>query len=412
MTNKKSTTNNNGSKNNKTNNKNVHSNKNNTKNKTNAASKKNVPKKPTPKNESALDHKCPGCAAPIFFVPSVGKWKCEYCDGAYTLEELQKHNNASSLKHNPSETPVVENTVDDAVQDLYTSYKCQSCGAEIVADNQTAATFCVYCGNTAILKSKLSGEFKPDMIIPFKTEKQQAIKAFQDLSKGRPFLPADFTSLSNIEKIRGIYIPFWLYDMVVIGGIEGRGQIVTSWSRGDTHYTKTDYYKLYRDGSIKYLKVPIDGSSRFDNDIMSTIEPYDYNELVPYNHAYLSGFLAERFDIDGDTLAGNAIVRCVESTKTVFLSDASGYSTKSIYTSTLRASDIYKHYALLPVWMVNVKYKDKYYLFAMNGQTGEFIGDMPVDTGKVIKWSIITALSVFLAVIIIAYLLFKLGGNA
>ena len=145
---------------------------------------------------------------------------------------------------------------------------------------------------------------------------------------------------------------------------------------------------------------------------MSTIEPYDYNELVPYNHAYLSGFLAERYDIDGDTLAGNAIVRCVESTKSVFLSDASGYSAKSIYTSTLRASDIYKYYALLPVWMVNVKYKDKYYLFAMNGQTGEFIGDMPVDTGKVIKWSIITALSIFLAVIIIAYLLFKLGGAA
>ena len=132
----------------------------------------------------------------------------------------------------------------------------------------------------------------------------------------------------------------------------------------------------FLNGSIKYLKVPIDGSSRFDNDIMSTIEPYDYNELVPYNHAYLSGFLAERYDIDGDTLAGNAIVRCVESTKSVFLSDASGYSAKSIYTSTLRASDIYKHYALLPVWMVNVKYKDKYYLFAMNGQTGEFIGDI------------------------------------
>ncbi len=149
-------------------------------------------KKVTPKKEKALDHTCPGCRAPIFFVPSLGKWKCEYCNGAYTLEELQQFNNASSHEHN-QDVHLTEETV-------YDSYKCKNCGAEIVADSQTSATFCVYCGNTAILKSKLSGEFKPDLIIPFKKEKDVAIKAFQGLSQGRPFLPKDFNNIENIEK--------------------------------------------------------------------------------------------------------------------------------------------------------------------------------------------------------------------
>lgn len=397
MTNKKSN-----------NNKNANNNKNKTyakagKQVTNNKKVNNVQKKVTNKKEKALDHKCPGCRAPIFFVPSLGKWKCEYCNGAYTLEELQKYNNASSDAHNQN-VHLTENT-----EDIYDSYKCKNCGAEIVADNQTSATFCVYCGNTAILKSKLSGQFKPDLIIPFKKEKQVAINAFKGLSKGRPFLPDDFNDINNIEKIRGIYIPFWIYDMEVSGGIEARAQRVTTWSRGNTHYTKTDYYKIFRDGSIKYSKIPIDGSSRFDNDIMSSIEPFDYNEIVPYNHAYLSGFLAERFDIEGDVLIGNAVTRAVESTKNVFLNDATGYSMKTIYNNGLLAKDVKKQYALFPVWMVNVKYKDKYYLFAMNGQTGEFIGDMPVDKKKVIKWSILMFLGIFVGILILMFILFKMG---
>lgn len=404
MTNK-----NNSSTNNKNNNYSKHNQKPQEKNKENSNNTKQVntknivQKKASKKKEKALDHTCPGCRAPIFFVPSLTKWKCEYCDGTYTLEELQKYNNASSAAHNQDVKNVEEPL------DIYDSYKCNNCGAEIVADNQTSATFCVYCGNTAILKSKLSGEFKPDLIIPFKKEKECAIQAFKGLSQGRPFLPKDFNNVENIEKIRGIYIPFWIYDMNIEGEIEARGQIVTRWTRGDTRYTKTDFYKMVRNGSSTYVKIPIDGSSRFADDIMGSIEPFNYQEIVAYNHAYLSGFLSEKYDIDGDVLIGNAVNRAVESTKKIFFDDIKGYSNKTIYNSTLRASNIKKQYALFPVWMVNVKYKDKYYLFAMNGQTGKFIGDMPVDKGKVLKWSICMFLLLCLVLIIITYIVFKIG---
>ncbi len=356
--------------------------------------------KKTPKKsrEKAIDNQCPGCGAPIKFDPSVGKWKCEYCNSEFTLEDMQKHNNASSEEVN-KEDDVTEEDIE------YTSYRCENCGAEIVADSQTSATFCVYCGNTAILKSKLAGKFAPDLLIPFKTTKEQAVQNFIGLKKGRPFIPKDFLNGENVEKIRGIYIPFWLNDILVSGTVNFTGEIVTRWSRGDTTYTKTDKYKLYRSGSMNFEKVPVDGSTRFANDIMNSIEPFNYKELVKYNHAYLSGFYAEMYDVSNEESFKEAGARTLRSGQEIFLNSAPGYSAKIPFENNLTSKQTGKAYALLPVWMVNVKYKDKTYLFAMNGQTGKFIGNIPLDKGKVVLWSI----GIF-AIILLVITLFIFGG--
>ena len=250
--------------------------------------------------EQALDNKCPSCGAPIHYNPKASKWKCEYCNSTFTLEEMKKYNNASNDKHNDTEKEnLVKETAKKEIDDMvYISYKCQNCGAEIVADEQTAATFCVYCGSTAILKNKLSGAFAPSLIIPFKTEKQEAIHAFVGLKKGRPFVPKDFTSKENIEKIKGVYIPFWLYDIMVSGTVNCNGTQVTSWTRGDMHYTKTDTYAINRTGEMLFTKVPVDGSTRFANDIMNSIEPFDYKEIIEYNHAYI-GYPVALFSTEG-----------------------------------------------------------------------------------------------------------------
>lgn len=355
------------------------------------------------KKEQALDNKCPGCGAPIHFSPTSGNWKCEYCNSEFSLEEMQKHNNASSELNNSNLKQSISENNDDI---SYVTYKCKNCGAEIIADEQTAATFCVYCGSTAILHDKLSGGFTPDLIIPFKIEKDAAIKAFEGLSKGRPFVPKDFNNKNNIEKIKGIYIPFWLYDLQISGSLNFNGQKVKSWSTGNTHYVKTDYYKIFRTGSMNFKRIPVDGSTRFDNATMNSIEPFNYEDLVKYNHAYLSGFFAEKFDVNSDVAIADAINRALESGKQNMLNSAPGYSSKIIFENTLNSNEIKKEYVLLPVWMVNVKYNDKYHLFAMNGQTGEFIGDIPLDKKKVWIWSILLFLSSIIIVTIISYILF------
>ena len=355
-------------------------------------------------DEQALENKCPSCKASISFNPKLGKWKCEYCGSEFTLEEMQKHtDNASTTKNNTN----TENK--DNIE--YINYKCQSCGAEIVADSQTAATFCVYCGNTAILQSKLSGKFTPDKIIPFKTEKSQAIEAFKGLSKGRPLMPKGFNNTTNIEKIRGIYIPFWLYDINVSGDIIMTGENVQTWTSGDTHYTKTDIYKVTRGGNINFSSIPIDGSTRFENDIMNTIEPFNYSEMIPYNHAYLSGFYAEKYDIEGEPLLKEVQERALTSSKNILQEDARQYASKTITSNNLVATEKNRSYALFPVWMVNVKYQGKMHIFAMNGQTGEFIGDIPLDKTKTFIYSIILFLIILVISIIGSYIIFKLGGN-
>ena len=356
------------------------------------------------KTEESLENRCPACKASIPFNPKIGKWKCEYCGSEFTLEEMQAHNdNASTEKNNKDEK--VEDNYDD-----YTSYKCESCGAEIVADNETAATFCLYCGNTAILKGKLNDKFKPDKIIPFKTEKKQAVTAFKGLTKGRPLMPRDFNNEKNIEKIKGVYIPFWLYDISVTGDVKITGTKVTSWTSGNRSYTKTDIYNHIRGGSMEFDKIPVDGSTRFDDAIMNTIEPFNYNELVPYNHAYLSGFFAEKYDTEGDKLLQEANKRALNSARTTLLNDAPKYTSNVISGDSLNAQEKNREYAMLPVWMVNVKYKGKNHTFAMNGQTGEFIGNIPLSGIRTLIYSIIIFIITLIVLLIISYLIYKVGN--
>jgi hypothetical protein len=161
---------------------------------------------------------------------------------------------------------------------------------------------------------------------------------------------------------------------------------------------------------MNYQKIPVDGSTRFDNDIMNTIEPFDYKELIDYNHAYLSGFLAEKYDVASDAAIKDAETRSLNSTAEDMKRDMGNYSAKNVFENTLIAKQIKAEYALLPVWMVNVKYKDKYYTFAMNGQTGEFIGNIPLDKNKTILYSIIIFVVTFALTILLSYLFYGVGN--
>lgn len=344
-----------------------------------------------------LDNKCPSCGAAIHFKPELGKFKCDYCDSEYTAEQLKDMEKINK---------------EDVDTTNYVNYNCPDCGAEIITDENTAATFCVYCGNTSIIKNRLSGEFAPTKIIPFKMEKKKAIEAFKNLKKGKPLVPKTFISENNIEKIQGVYIPFWLYKVDVEGTIEVTGTRVTSWSSGNTHYTKTDYYNVVRTGIMTYNRVPVDGSTRFANDMMNTIEPFDYSKLIDYNHAYLSGFLAEKYDVDKEKAFEDAKTRTLNSTKEEMLNSMSGYSSKTIKSNNLQSQAKEIEYVLLPVWMVNVKYNNEYYLFAMNGESGKFIGNIPLDKTKTVVVTIITFIISFIICVAISYILYNIGGGA
>lgn len=351
----------------------------------------------------AVDHKCPACSASLPFDPTTGKWKCTYCASEYTLEELNKYEEeAAKRKEEVKETkPHKHMDVDE--------YSCPNCGAKIMTDENTTATFCVYCGSTSIIKNRLLGVLQPNFVIPFSKTKQDAIRAFEKCKKGKLFAPSEFAKKEQIDKITGVYIPFWLYDCNTNASIEGEATKVTSWSTGDYRYTKTDIYNVARAGNALFDKVPVDGSKKFDDDTMDSIEPFNYNDLKEFSPSYLSGFLAEKYDVEDETAQKDAISRTAKTTKDTIMGSIN-YTTKRVKSENY-TNDITKtEYVLLPVWMVNVKYGDKMYTFAMNAQSGEFVGNIPVDIKKAIIIGTLVFIGVALLVIIISFVIYLLGG--
>lgn len=341
--------------------------------------------------EKALDNKCPSCSASITFDIKKQLWHCEYCESDWTIDDLNKRtSNASSEENNK-----VHKTMD------VLEYTCKNCGSKVITDELNVSTFCVYCGNVAILKNKLTGVYAPDYIIPFKNTKDEIVVNFKNLQKGRPLMPKLFNDPKNIEKITGIYIPFWLYDINISGKAIFHAEDISVWTRGDYRYTKTDTYRLTRSADIEFNKVPVDGSSRFDNTLMQSLEPFEYEKLVKYNHAYLAGFLAEKYDVDDKMSKENAIERSVSSTVSEMKSTCRRYSSVRLSSESLNKVVNDTKYVFLPVWMLNIKYKDKIYTFAMNGQTGEMVGNIPVHKGK--------AVLMWISVFVIMFLLLSIG---
>ena len=159
----------------------------------------------------ALDHKCPSCGAVLKFSPKKQKWVCEYCGSEFTLEEMQQHKNASSEEVNQKSSEKKKRKVEEA--DVY---RCKSCGAEIIADANTTATFCVYCGNTAILKEKIQDSRVPDFIIPFQKVKEDAMNAFEKLVKHKPLVPKSFKSNSSITAPVSSFVPISLAGITLV----------------------------------------------------------------------------------------------------------------------------------------------------------------------------------------------------
>jgi len=354
--------------------------------------------------KGTLDHKCLSCKAVLKFNPKGQNWKCEYCKSEFTKEEISEYEEKRGNVLN-SETETVSLEQDEHGMDIYS---CPNCGAEIIADESTTATFCVYCKNTAILKNKLVGAFNPDKVIPFFKTKEDAVLAFKNICKGKPFTPNEFTNPKNIDEMRGIYIPFWIYDFTVTGSINGQAKRVRSYIVGGTKHVETRTYKFMREGNMGYKMIPVDGSKNFDTPTMNSIEPYDYSALVDFTHSYLSGFLAEKYTIDSEEAIKDAISRAENTTTDVLKKKVTGYTTVNVTKTNHKTNTIKQEYVLFPVWLLNIKFENKLYMFAMNGQTGKLIGDIPIDKKKVIKrWLIVFAIT-FVIVILISIFI---GGS-
>jgi hypothetical protein len=189
-----------------------------------------------------------------------------------------------------------------------------------------------------------------------------------------------------MEKITGVYLPFWLYNCDVSGSLKANAKRVRSWRSGNTQYTETQHYELFRDGDMSFKNIPTDGSSKMDDNMMDLLEPFQYDDLVDFSMSYLSGYLAEKYDLDKKEVFPRIEKRIQDDTLSQLRNTIGGYNSVYVEGSNINIDRWDAAYALMPVWMLIYKYNGKKFLFAMNGQTGKVVGNLPLSIPRMVAW--------------------------
>lgn len=335
---------------------------------------------------AVVSYKCPHCGGELIFSPTTQKYKCEYCLSDFSQEELEalKPEEGSEEKSvNFEEDTQEENTTEKETQEAVI-YHCPSCGAEIVTDETTAATFCYYCHNPVVLSGRVSGEFLPDKIIPFAIDKKQATEKFLDYVHSKKFVPKAFFNKQQIEKISGVYFPYWMVDMDMEGSMQAEGRNVRVWRSGDTEYTETKVYRVEREGNVHLEDITKNALKKSNAKLAEGVLPYDVSKVQKFHMGFLSGFLAEKRDIERTELNKQVQQEANEYGEKILRGTVKGYSSISVKSCHLNQTQENWDYTMLPVWTVTYKGKNgKMYYYSMNGQDGKVYGELPIDYKKV-----------------------------
>ena len=374
------------------------------------------------------NYQCPACTGPLHYSAKSGKLECDYCGSSFDvadIEALYAHKEAEAAAAKQAadakadaaaaaETEAAQAAAQSgnvggwdtsglssdwgADADGLRVYSCPSCGAELICDETTAATSCPYCGNPTVVPGQFSGVLKPDYVIPFKVSKKEAIEKLKMHYKGRPYLPKSFKDDNHIEEIQGVYVPFWMFDGKASGEASYKATTSKVYEKGDEEITETRHYEVSRAGSIGFEKIPVDASSKMPDDHMDSIEPYDYSGLKAFSTAYLPGFLADKYDVSVKDSQKRADTRCASTLEDALRGTVTGYDSCTLEHKQIDLKRGKVHYALLPVWMLHTKWNGQDFLFAINGQTGKMVGDLPTSKGKF--WGLFAAIAAPMTVVL------------
>jgi len=326
---------------------------------------------------STVSFKCPHCGGPVTFDPAKQRFDCEYCLSEFDEATLVDYARQQEQRQAAAaEQDAVAEESGGAVM-----YTCPSCGAEIVTDETTAATYCYFCHNPVVLTGRLTKEFRPHRVLPFAIDREQAVNKFLAWVKGKKYVPRDFFNQKQIESISGVYYPYWLADYQGQAHFEGQGTTVSTRQQGNDQVTTTNYYAVERDMSIDFRNLARPALSKADRKLADGVHPFDMDQAREFSTAYLTGFLAEKRDIEAEAVRPDVeqeVLGYVESD----IRAGGGYSTLSGATRTTYTHVDYR-YCLLPTWVLTYRGRDgRTYHYAMNGQNGAACGVLPIDQGK------------------------------
>ncbi|MBE6679966.1 MAG: TFIIB-type zinc ribbon-containing protein [Ruminococcaceae bacterium] len=327
---------------------------------------------------ATVAYKCPSCGAGIGFNAELQLFKCEYCCSEYTEEQIA----AQAPDDAHGETSKTSDEENEEFCNEFLSYTCKNCGAEVFADEHTAAEICYYCHQPVVCDGRLSGQLKPRFVIPFAYDKAEAENMFLKFAKSKWFVPRDFFAKKQVEKIQGIYYPFWLTDVDVSASRTANAQNVRTWKVGKNLYTETSHYKLYRAGDIHFEDVTTGAFDAESKAMLEGILPYPNESLKDFAPTYLSGFIAKKRTVEHADIIDEVKKQVSEYSGTLLAETMRGYNSIQPQGTQVKLNKILGDYSLLPIWVLTYKKGEKIYTYAMNGYTGKIYGELPISGKK------------------------------
>lgn len=338
-------------------------------------------------------YKCHNCGAGLSFKPELQKFKCDYCLSEYTEKEIK-----DLYKEKNKEDVAIKQKNDVDAKRLAT-YNCNSCGACVVTDDTTTSTFCYYCHNPVIISDRLSGEFLPKKMIPFVIGKEKAQEIFLDWVSDKKYVPKEFSSNSQLEKITGIYLPYWWTDCVVDVTYEAEAENVKVWQEENQEHKETKKFKIVRKGHLDINNVEELAFTKIDEKLLNGIAPYTESAAIEFSMPYLSGFFAEQYNIDKSEISPKIDAQIKNYTNSLINDTVKNFTSVNETTNISNIISKETNYTLLPAWILTFLFEGKTYVFAVNGQTGKSFGELPVDNKKIIGVSAIIFIIVLLVLL-------------
>lgn len=355
--------------------------------------------------KSTLTYQCPNCSAGLIFQPDKGKLCCEFCQSEFTEAEVLAAAERAAAEDAASAAAEQAAAESERPDEEYCAqmaeYHCASCGADILCDDNTAATECPYCHNPVILAGRLSGQMRPHKIIPFKFSKEQAEATFLGFAGKKKFVPRDFVAPQQVEKITGVYYPFWVTDADTDASMTARATRVRSWRAGEYRYTETSNFRIHRAGQIHFEDIVTPAITEEDREMLDGILPYPSDSLEPFETPRLQGFLAKKRNIESAQVREAVKARMMQYTSTLLRDTIRGYNTVRPNAPRMLIQNIHWDYTLMPIWLLTYQRKGKTYTYAMNGYTGKVYGQLPVSGKKlaILGGAIGAAVAVLIALI-------------
>ncbi len=352
---------------------------------------------------------CPNCRAPISFKPDKQLFICDYCNSEFTPQQMHDATQKQEAKANERAQREIErqekrkaSAAEAEGEQTVHEYLCENCGANVVTDDTTTSTYCYYCHSPVIITTRLQGNFRPDRMLPFKFSEEQAKEKFLSWAEKKKYLPSDFTSAAHLEKMTGLYLPYWYVDSDVDVNFAGTSREVSSSRSGDFIYEETAVYDHQRQGVYHLHDVNLAAFEKIDQNLLNGIEPYDPQEFTPFSMPMLSGFFTEQYTISKAD-AAEAMQDEIQNISEGMLESSLGSSDIETKYKEFNNHDHEWQLSLVPVWILTYNYLDKIYVYAMNGQSGRAFGEMPIVMKKLNRDAVLRGALIGFIAAVIAY---------